>query len=72
MQMKDRNSLAGNVLKVKLVAIAQMIQDKRVRYVEAIATVSAYGFENGQTRARLIDGSGSLVVACSRQAAFQL
>ena len=43
MQMKDRNSLAGNVLKVELMAIAQMIQDKRVRYVKAIATVSAYG-----------------------------
>ena len=43
MEMKDRNSLAGNVLKVELMAIAQMIQDKRVRYVKAIATVSAYG-----------------------------
>ena len=70
--MMDRNSLAGEMLKIKLVEIDILIEDKRVRHVESIATVLAYWFKNGQTRAQLSDGSGSCVVACSRQAGFQL
>ncbi len=42
MQMLDQNSLAGELLKVKLVEIDKLIKDKRVRRVESIATVLSY------------------------------
>ena len=45
--MMNRNSLAGEMLKIKLVEIDILIEDKRVRHVESIATVLAFWFKNG-------------------------
>ena len=53
-------------------ALGQMFQEKVVRFVEIKVSVVAYGFQNDETRARLIDDSAKLVVVCSRPAAFQL